>query len=258
MQTTDGLAVLFLTEKGVASMQYEPFYPISANLPWVLGVFFASLLLFHVLLIWVLEVGAVTWKQIDYVWLAIAALGLLGAVSEVRRMVAQNQLGRQQSILTWAYEDLRREAEFMIGPAVCRQFVRSKYSRPDFDAIQQEYDAACQFARQMLTRLPSDPPPDLQGLRLADRPKVTDPVLQQVFEGLSREVESYLRARRAMDQTIAATKRTPLEDTLALFGPLLLAVALALRMTKVSGEIRMSRQTAKASPSEQPRRFGRH
>ncbi len=220
-------------------MQYEPSFPITASVPWIIGVFFCSLVIFHVAFVRVLKLRAVTWKKLDYVWLGIAALGLLGAASEVRRTAAADQLSNQRSILNWAYDDLRREVGFMSGAAVCRHFVRTDYSGADFDAMQREYDAVCEFAKQLSTRLPAEPPPDLEALRLGDRPKTTDVILRYVFAGLDRESGSYLHARRALDQTVAASQRTVGEKTLGVLGPLLLAIALALRITKVSGEIRL-------------------
>ena len=220
-------------------MHYEPFLPITASVPWVLGVFVGCLFVFHIALVQVWKLQAVSWKRVDYVWLGITALGLLGAVSEVRRMVADNQIATQRSILVSAYDDLRREIHFMTSAAVCRQFVRSEHSPQDFDAIQREYDSVCQFAKQLQSRVPSDPPADLQGLALTERPRVTDDVLRNILDGLDRESESYIRARRAFNQTLAATQRNSLDVTLVFLWPLLLAVALALRITKVTGEIRL-------------------
>lgn len=155
-----------------------------------------------------------------------------------------SQIEKQQSILASAYGDFGREVRFMTGPAVCRTFARGPLSPPDFDAGQREYDKACDFARQLLNRLPSTPPANLSALRLDERPHITDDVLRDSFAGLDREAESYLRAKEALDQTVSASDRTSLDETLAVFSPLLLAVALALRITKVTGEIRLQRRPA--------------
>lgn len=220
-------------------MAHEPFFPITASASWVLGTFAVCLLLFHIIFIECLKLSAIQWKRIDYVWLGLATLGLLIGVSEVRRTFAEGQIGVERSLVQSRFDDVRREVRFLTGNAVCRQFVRSAWSPANLDASQQEYDAVCEFAKQVQKRIPLEPPANLASLGLTERPRVTDLSLLDMLKGLDERSDWYLHARKTYEDTVVASKQTELEGFLTVLAPLLLALALALRITKVTGEIRL-------------------
>lgn len=220
-------------------MAHEPFFLITASASWMLSVFVCSVLIFHVVFLKLWKLGAIGWKRVDYVWLAMATLGLLGGVSEVRRVFAVGQIATEQSLVQSTFEDLRHEIRFLNSAAVCRQFIRGEFSPPDFDAIQKEYDAVCDFAKRILGQLPEGPPADLSQLHLDDRPHVTAKSLLDTLKGLDDRAAWYRRARKTYDDTVEASGRTSFESSALIMAPLLLAVALALRITKVTGEIRL-------------------
>jgi hypothetical protein len=220
-------------------MDYQPFFPVTASLTWVLVVFGTCLLVFHVAFVWLWRLGRTGWRVVDYVWLTIAVLGLLAGVAEVRRMFAVAQIEGQRSLMLSRYGDLRREVRFLSGDVVCRRFVRSEYSPPTFDADQQEYNAVCDFARQLYARMTAEPPENLESLGLTNRPRVTQRSLTDMLKGLDDYAAWFVKAQNAYSQTVMAAERSDLEKTLTAMSPLFLAVALALRITKVTGEFKL-------------------
>lgn len=219
-------------------MTFEPFFPITADPTWLLSTFAVALLLFDLILVRWLRLGRKAWKRVDYMWLAVSAVGLLGTATDVRRMMASSQMGYANGYKASAYGLLLDEVGTLGSIAVCRPFTRSEWSPSNLDEIQREYDSVCDFGRQLRSGLPSEPPEKLDTAPFVKRPSVTDRMLKQIYSELDSEVGRYESVETAIAKTTAAAGRSSGELTLSILSPLLLAIALALRITKVTGELK--------------------
>jgi hypothetical protein len=119
--------------------------------------------------------------------------------------------------------------------------VRTEFSPPpvEFDRIQREFDALCSWFTQAVDKLKTSPLAKRQPLSLgdlgADPPKVRDDwPMTHVRDTLDR----YNRAVGQVDRLTQDARRSDLELTTMIIGPFMLVVALALRVAKVTGEIR--------------------
>jgi hypothetical protein len=216
----------------------QPFFPYTASFAVVMVVFGTCLMIFHVAFVWKWKLRRTGWKIVDYIWLTMAVLGLVAGVSEVRRMFAAAQIESQRSLMLSRYEDLRRAVQFLSGDAICRQFVKSEYSPPNLESIQQEYNQVCDYARQLYAKMTPKPPEDLESIGITDRPSVAQRLLSDILNRLDDHAAWFLSAKSAYRHTVKAAERSALERTLMAMSPLLLAVALALRITKVTGELK--------------------
>jgi hypothetical protein len=216
--------------------------PAVVSYRWPLAVFVVALLAFHVALVWIWPLGKIGWKKVDYIWLAFALLGGLGGVGSARQFLAT---GRG----SLAEERVRTEAQWVLerinagtSVAVCRQFVRSDFSPPEqeFNRIQREFDALCAWFKAASQRASSElsggGTTTLVDLAGAPPPQVTD---RWHIESLSEQVDRYNAVIRARNELAASSKPSEGEILLMIFGPYFLGVAVALRITKVTGEIRL-------------------
>ncbi len=127
--------------------------------------------------------------------------------------------------------------------AICRRFVRSEFSPPqaEFDRIQREFDAQCAWFTQAIERLNSSPFPKRQPVTLDDLggppPKGGDDWASTRVPGT---IQHYNAAVTQLRRLSEEARQTDLELMLTAIGPFLLVIALALRIAKVSGEIRLS------------------
>ena len=132
-------------------------FPPFANTMTVLIIFAAELVILHLILVVWFRLGKVAWKAVDYVWLGFAAFGLIGAAGQARQLIANNIAGLAQQQVQGAYALFRSSLDLYSseGP-VCRTFVRSAYSPPreEFDRAQKDYDAVCQWFKQVAAKLP--------------------------------------------------------------------------------------------------------
>jgi len=128
--------------------------------------------------------------------------------------------------------------------AVCRTFVRSEFSPPGgaFDAVQRDYDGACEWFKAIAKALPSELPAPLKPINpssLPSRPEASAAGLADMIGGFFTQLGYYNKQAETLDDLLRKTRRTGVEDSLIYLGPFLLALALALRISKVTGEIRL-------------------
>ena len=141
---------------------------------------------------------------------------------------------------------LRREANFSIGPAICRTFARSDLSPSNFDQMQTEYNFACEeFIRLTKEVLSNKGNRDIAFLDLLDtsktRNKFTDPIIIKILENLDIPHHRFIHALKEKADAKQKIEPTANEFVLTIFSPFLIMIALALRITKVTGEIRLKR-----------------
>jgi hypothetical protein len=218
-------------------------HPVWASHAWLFGIFFVALILFHVVLVYAWPLGKAGWKRVDYIWLSMGLLGVSLAVASSRQTFAQLQLPAAEAQIETRAGWIEDRAQFGVSAAVCRQFVRSEYSPPkeEFDRIQREYDQLCAWFKTVVERLP-DHLANRQALKVNSLgtfapPTVTDAYALRSLEEAVREYNAALSLRNELQEL---GQRTDVEFALSILGPFLIGVAIALRMTKVTGELRIA------------------
>jgi hypothetical protein len=217
---------------------------LSSNFWVLLGVFVFFLVVLDLILVRWLKLGKAAWKRVDYIWLAVAALGLLSTSSEARRLLATNLLENQKVFTAASYSHFRYLAEFGTGPVICRQFTQTQYSPENLDEMQREYDLACEYYKSLVAALPTTVPEKFDRVEMPSNLKrlsFTDKILVEDFRRLDRAFGDYAQAQKELEELVASQSRSNLEMSAAILGPLLLAFALALRITKVTGEIKLEK-----------------
>ncbi|OHC63254.1 MAG: hypothetical protein A2040_07590 [Rhodocyclales bacterium GWA2_65_19] len=227
-------------------MDMPPLIEIGSNPYWLFGLFAVFLLIFHGWLVYLRPIGDIGWKRVDYLWLGVAVIGLVGQSAQVRQHWYASSNEMSQFRVEGALMSLRREADFSIGPAICRTFVRSDFSPPTFDQMQAEYNFACdEFTRLTKEVRSTEGSRDVGFLDLLDtsktRNKLTDSILMKTLENLEMAHHRFIDALKEKADAKQKTRPTTNEFVLIVFSPFLLMFALALRITKVTGEIRLKR-----------------
>ena len=219
---------------------------ISSNPYWLFGLLVGFLLFFHGVLVYWKPIGDVGWKYVDYIWLIVAAIGIVGQTAQVRKLWYEPEIKISQFIVEGTLRSLRREADIAIGSATCRKFTRTNSSPPNLDQIQAEYKFACdeftQLTKEIRTTV-GDREVGFLGLHDTSktRSKLTDPILINMLDGLETAHSNFIDALSKKEDAKQKTKPTTYEYVWIVFAPFFLMFALALRITKVSGEIRLKR-----------------
>lgn len=224
---------------------------LSAN-PWLLFMAFSSFLLsMHLVLVSWLKLGDLAWKRVDYVWLAATGLGVFVLSAEAGRQLSVRYLVGERFAAQADYDVLRQSLDRPAG--VCMPRVRSEFSPANFDEVVREQKILCRRAQALFERLPAAPEnfpvlddSTLAGLSLGIRHETL------FVDELSRHLVHYQNSLRQY-KIFAAKNRVSEEEFLyVVLGPLLLAFALALRITKVTGEIFNAKQRVETQPPVGP------
>jgi hypothetical protein len=225
----------------------QPWIPLTAKPLWLFGILTVLLILFDLVLVRWLKLNKVAWKRVDYIWLSVAAIGLYGTAAEVRRLTAEESLPMRKEIREAAYDRVIDSVRLSTGGAVCRKFVRTDLSPPNFDEIVREFDSACKFTTTLAGAIPPKAPEKLDTTIFKRRPVVTDEGLKEQFGWIDSSLSDYFLADAAYRETERAKRRSDIDLAYSVGAPLLLIIALALRITKVTGEIRLDRAAAEPS-----------
>ena len=225
-------------------MRYDSLLVEVATTPaYVLLVFGLFLALFHITLVRLSTHNDIFWKRVDYVWLSAAAIGLLATSAQLNRTMAETYIRNGEADRTVAMYGLLRH--FLDGQFwVCAPRHRTEFSPAEFDDIVREQQDLCKKAKDLSAKLPRVLPadyPTLESLgyeRIGDSAKY-EPDFGKMLEGYAAMYR--LQQKRYAD-LMAATKKSDWEFLANLIGPLLIAFALALRITKVSGEIKNAKR----------------
>jgi hypothetical protein len=196
------------------------------------------LALFHVLLVWWIKLSNKAWKHVDYIWLGAAALGLLSLAADVRVSTANNWVKLEFSRAVSFFDVTRGQLALPMSSYACLYGDDPTANRTD--DVANEFIKACQWSKAVAAHLesfdtesvpevPRDgfPTVNLSNSALLEMPKWLDQRLAQYKEDRERYLKAY-----------NLTKKNSWESTLSYFAPFILCFALALRITKVTGELK--------------------
>ena len=210
---------------------------------WSLLLFVGLTAVLHVAFVWWRPRTKVWWKKADYVWLLFALLGVIGSFAKARQVAGAMRVSAAEDRVSVRAEDIQRAIQSGISSAICRRFVRTEFSPPDLERIQSEYDAQCAWFRSSRDRLGAlDLHRPLSPAAFGGLPPEGGEV--EVTRQLMLAIAQHADAANTAETVKAAQQSTDVEITLQILGPFLTMLALALRITKVSGEVRLERSTS--------------
>lgn len=213
--------------------------PLFASPFFYLGIFLASLVVFHILFRVARPLGKVGWKRTDYCWALAVLVGLVGSSIKIRQEVAGAYInGHAEAAVGASYRHLRASVLALAGEGICRA---PAGAGPEADELRRQHDAVCRFGRAAIDHLPTRPAAVEVLEPLAGRPPVTSPVLLDYYRSLDQALAEYREARIRLDD-LEADRRYSLFDVLVLLlSPVLVAVGAALRVVKISGEVEIEK-----------------
>jgi len=215
------------------------------DFPWFtsvsinLVIFFVTLALFHLSFIRIYPLSKKGWKYVDYVWLSLGTIGLISGVGASRQIIATNEISDASWRIERAASDVENSIVFGHGPAICRTFVRTEYSPANLDDIQAEYDAMCKWFQNAEKILPTTTFSSRKTIHLGDFQALPMGADQYAVQKFRDAIEDYNQAVSRLEALTELTKKSNIEVAITHIGPFLLAIALALRITKVTGELRL-------------------
>lgn len=224
---------------------------LSSSPPWLLLTVIVLTGILWLIFVRVFPLSDIAWKRVDYIWLSIALLGVLASSGRASHEFTKAEIPLLEPVTYFSFQTLRHDIEYGASPGSegCAPRIHTSFSPPDYDDIRKAQQHLCEQFR----KLDSDVP---KSLALAG---TKFPALDQLkFQPLSedelclkyekREIERLKAdaARYEKDRQIYNAKleeeRNQEDSPLILMdlgiGPLLVGLAIAIRLTKTAGEIR--------------------
>lgn len=221
---------------------------------WI--VFFIFVLtgfILHLILVRWRKLGKIAWKYIDYIWLAFATLGLLSATAEVRRFTASSIIDQKRASARTDYRIVVMTIDQGADYIWCRELNGTLSPIPGIDKLpgslerHKIYKPACDYFKSLQSKFPNDNISELKPVRFPNnllRPNVIPQDFRPIFDDLDRAIETYNQSVSEYQKVNTLRERTSAEEILIVWGPILIAFALALRITKVTGEIKLEKMGA--------------
>lgn len=216
---------------------------------YLLAAFIALLAISHLVFIKLLKMSAIAWKVVDYIWLGMAALGLITSSSRVDQYISIELLNnleipRMESI----YRSLRYWVDSAASSesGVCLTRVRSELSPDEFYDMVDEQQTQCSYFRALDASLPASVSSPFEHLSdIGYIPYAGSTKYENFYlETLQQYAEEYEEQRRLVRERELSAQTSDIEALMMIFGPILLCFALALRMTKVTAEIKNEKDKA--------------
>lgn len=218
---------------------------LASNIYWVIGIFIFFTLLLHLLFVVWFPLTIRIWKLADYLWLTLAFLSTLGLVGEAKQFRAESS----------HYESEWKAAESLSGVrnwyTHYQIFICSEAKALTEKSLKDtEYHKLCDWLEGRINEL-----------NLMQNGKITFSELSpagaedlQQYSTIIPRIEHKILARRIAqynDKRILhlnntkEQERTTLQLIMLIIAPVMLAFALAIRFTKVTGEYRLLNPTRK-------------
>ncbi len=193
-----------------------------------LSLFITSFVVFHVLL-FSTHIPRKYWISIDYIWVSLAMIGLISKTTEIRKKQLQADVESQAQDLTGVYMRALEQTIFLQNNFdKARSPLSNQFETLKDSIIKAHDDILITFDTTKSKRIfEYNKKISLDSANIHDIKKPLDMELGILTETISR-----------IHQDRRNAKETPFETMLFSITPYLLAVAIALRLTKVSFDLK--------------------
>lgn len=204
----------------------------SSSLGWMIGNTVIFTAIFHWLWIYKYPLTLKQWKAVEYVWVLLAFLSALGLVDESRRFQAEARImgdkiaaeSALDRLGAWYQSYADYSCEQSDNPAGIQQYCSEfRQAMSDFALLKDTSGA-----------IPEIPVP------LIKLPKGEFPNESKIHD---ERFEQYQQARRHYLDAKTSSERSMIQQSLIILAPLMFAIAIGLKLTKVTGEYLLTKKS---------------
>lgn len=184
-------------------------------------------------------------KRLEYIYLSAAIIGIIGYSSDLRIWLSSNQLEFTKDLAIKDFNRIRRE----VDNHYCHKFVRSEFSPDNLEELQEKNDLVCEWFKKIGIIIPKNGD-DLPDINLDSLPRISvdDSLLNYFIFLIYDLIEEYNNMRREYFELVDKSHKSDFEVILSFFSPLLICLALGIRITKVTGELVIEKNNKANSP----------
>jgi hypothetical protein len=226
-------------------MQFD-FFSWSTDICIVVLLFLLFVALFHVVLVLIFPLNDIQWKCVDYIWVGFSIFALITYVADFRKYTDKIDFAYKDSNWRSMIPIVEGYFTWMEGYLCHTEFTITENSPKNWQDTDNKRREACKFiteAQKTVNNEVGKPEPDLRPELIQNGKDVLEAALgrnyiDSIFNSLKNQHE-LTRIRNELkektrDDLISLTK------VVALF--CLLFIALPLRLTKVTGDVKNARK----------------
>ncbi len=208
------------------------------NIEYLFILLIVMTALLHTLFVFLFPQNKRFWKKMDYIWLGLATLSIVTASQKVRIVVYDNYQNRAESLTISSFSSLNNNVQFSLP---CKNFIKSEFSPENFDEIVAEYKRICTWNKGFESEIAALNPKEFPDVMFkTPKAPIESVELNQYLEQLKKQIQEYEQYRTQMWEYKKQTEETALEQLLFFLLPVFLCAAIALRITKVTAELKLN------------------
>ncbi|RON74352.1 hypothetical protein BK635_28870 [Pseudomonas chlororaphis] len=184
----------------------------------------------------VFPLGEIGWKRVDYGWLLLASLALISETQSVRTEWFQSDYRLAESHEASTQRRLKAEIDDLLGPDHCRA-AATLYSAADAAQVNELCQRFATLERTAQGRLTALSVGTVVQALDELRARYSAPPILAWLGRLDETLGDQRKARGEVSRLYELTRATNAETVYRYFVPVLLVFALALRASKVTGEV---------------------
>lgn len=204
-----------------------------------LAMFVLLIIIFHIY-VYIAKPNARFLKKVDYWWLAFSSLSLFGAVYAQKQLYADNIISRSNLTTKSDINLLKKEISFQRNYVCNTPWVEPKFPDPDAITRYKTRNEACEWFKKL------DENANKEGITFQDVIDVAgEPVPEKLSQWENNEInELVIISKKQINENgniHSEFNRSFPEEIIIFIFPYILVFALALRITKVTGELRIQK-----------------
>jgi hypothetical protein len=225
-------------------MQFD-FFSWSTDIRIVVPIFLLLLLLFHVLFVWWKPLTDRQWKQVDYIWVGLSVFALLFYVADFRKYTDKIDFAYKDSNWRSMIPIVAGYFTWMEGYLCHTEFTITENTPKNWQETADKRKKACDFISGAQINVKNEvnkPEPDLRSELILSGKDVLEAALGKNYvDAILNNLETQHKLT-----TIRNELRERTRDDLSLakvFAFLFLVIALPLRLTKVTADVKNAKNS---------------
>lgn len=195
----------------------------------------------HFLLVYPNNLSKKQWKKVDYIWISLTGIGLIGATSNVELFLSKSRAEMASDQIPFQYKYLSSFLQPEGSPTVCRHFMREANSPNNFDSVVQDFDRACEWSKivyQIVSEIDTNDYRQIDKTRIPHLDTESNKWYKEVIIHNINKYNEIIKEKEGNQSRINSNSGI----NLMFLAPIFLILGISIRITKVSGEIRLENQ----------------
>ena len=209
---------------------------------------FISLLLFHIAFIWIFPQSKKFWKKIDYIWISLGVIGIIGSTFTLRSEYSKARNNLLEHYLTLDYNELINSVDWN------KKYYSSNSTGFNYDEFEDQgkvekfkeselfYESFSTLIHKLKDTIVKEKRVnyiDTIKIRFESfKIDIKDDYVIQTSENVENSLKQLQTSKIQFVENIDLGKRNSISWTLLFISPYLFSIAIAIRLTKVTAEIK--------------------